>query len=49
LRGDGVFVVIEDSPYVPPSVEGEFIAEVKRPEERANLRIYDLSPVNPSP
>ncbi|RMG80471.1 MAG: hypothetical protein D6712_18045 [Chloroflexi bacterium] len=49
LRGDGVFVVIEDSPYVPSSVEGEFIAEVKRPEERANLRIYDLSPVNPSP
>ncbi len=49
VRGEGVFVVIEDSPYVPPAVGGVFIAEVKRPEERANLRIYDLSPVTPSP
>ncbi len=43
-RFDGSFIVLEDSPYVPDTAPGRLLTVIERPEGRANLAIYDLSP-----
>jgi hypothetical protein len=43
-RTMGMYLVLEDSPYVPPSAPGQLIETVFRPQNGPKLRIYDLSP-----
>ncbi len=43
-REPGVFVVLEDSPYVPDSAPGEPVAVIEHESGRPRLTIYDLTP-----
>jgi len=43
-RAAGVYVVLEDSPYVPAAAPGRLLTVIERPGGRANLAIYDLAP-----
>jgi hypothetical protein len=43
-RTAGIYVVLEDSPYVPKTAPGRLLVVIERPSGRANLAIYDLSP-----
>jgi hypothetical protein len=43
-RRDGVYVVLEDSPYVPATSPGELLDTFVRPGNGPALHIYDLAP-----
>lgn len=43
-RQGGVYVIAENSPYVPEEIPGEVIAVVERPGDLTTLTLYDLSP-----
>ncbi len=43
-RAAGVYVVLENSPYVPATAPGRLLTVIERPGGRANLAIYDLAP-----
>lgn len=42
-RTAGVYVILEDSPYVPATSPGTLMTAVERPAGKANLTIYDIS------
>ncbi len=43
-RRAGVYVVLEDNPFVPATAPGQLVATVKRPGNGPALRIFDLNP-----
>ncbi|MAU08832.1 MAG: hypothetical protein CL607_03350 [Anaerolineaceae bacterium] len=43
-RQEGVYVITENSPYVPAGIPGEIITTLKRPGDLSTLTLYDLSP-----
>jgi hypothetical protein len=43
-RGDDVFVVLEDLPYLPEDAPGEIIETIEFESGRPTLTVYDLSP-----
>ncbi|MBZ0281521.1 MAG: glycosyltransferase family 39 protein [Anaerolineae bacterium] len=42
-RRNGVYVILEDSPYIPASAPGTLMTAIERPAGKANLTIYDIS------
>jgi hypothetical protein len=44
LRGTAEYLILEESAYFPASIDAELLGIVERPANRANLRLYRLSP-----
>lgn len=43
-RSTGVYVVLEELPFVPDSVDGKLVTVIERPDSGPTLSIYDLTP-----
>jgi hypothetical protein len=43
-RFEDLFVVLEDSPYIPDTAPGKLLAVVRRPGDKASLSIFALAP-----
>jgi hypothetical protein len=43
-RHKGIYVVLEDSPYVPARAPGQLLKTITRPQNGPSLTIYDLAP-----
>jgi hypothetical protein len=48
MSSSAQYLILEESAYFPETIDAEILALIERPANRANLRLYRISPLNDS-